>query len=174
MNPEKRLHTKIHRLLKRADIPRWVHHMGPKKFETKVLCLGLVIKQVYQLSYRRTMRFLDEYNAHSLHWTTLQKAAKRLPKSFWQNLLAATVVWDETTIAAADGTGFSRSGPSHYYLKRIDREGPVGRPVQAICLIDVEKRKFLAGNFLAKPQHEAQCIPTISCFPPSINGGVKV
>ncbi len=125
MNPEKRLHTKIHRLLKRAGIPRWVHYMGPKKFETKVLCLGLVIKQVYQLSYRRAMKFLNEFYAHSLHWTTLQKAAKRLPKSFWQSLLAATVVWDETTIAAADGTGFSRSGPSHYYLKRIDREGPV-------------------------------------------------
>lgn len=161
MKKEERLNRKIYRLFNAAGHPRWLHHMGPKKFETWVLCLGLIIKQVYRLSYRRAMKFLDEYYGIDLHWTTLQKAAKRLPKSLWQSLLAATITWDNIDVAAADGTGFSRSGPSQYYLKRIDRLEPVGRPVQMICMIDVEKRKFLAGNFLAKPQHEAQWIPTI-------------
>lgn len=161
MKKEERLNRKIYRLFRAAGHPRWLHHMGPKKFETWVLCLGLIIKQVYRLSYRRAMKFLDEYQSINLHWTTLQKAAKRLPKYLWQSLLAATITWDQIDVAAADGTGFSRSGPSQYYLKRIDRLEPVGRPVQMICIIDVEKRKFLAGNFLAKPQHEAQWIPTI-------------
>jgi hypothetical protein len=161
MEKEKRLSRKIKRLFKAAGHQRYAHKMGPKKFQTWMLCLGLIIKQVYQLSYRRAMKFLDEYCFIELHWTTLQKAAKRLPKSLWQSLLAATINTDSIPLAAADGTGFSRSGPSDYYLRRIDREGPVGRPVQMICMIDVERRKFLAGTFLAKPQHEAQWIPTI-------------
>jgi len=161
MNKEKRLNRKIYRLFKAAGMPRWVHRFGPKKFQTWMLCLGISIQQVYRLSYRRAMKFLDEYYHITLHWTTLQKAAKRLPKSLWQSLLAATISWDAVPLSAADGTGFSRSGPSHYYLRRIDREGPIGRPVQMICMVDVKKRKFLAGTFLARPRHEAQWIPTI-------------
>lgn len=140
MEKEEGLDKKINRLFRTAGYPRWFHRMGPKKFKTRVLCLGLVIKQVYQLSYRRAVCFLEEYYHISLHWSTLQKAAKRLPKHLWQSLLAATITVDAVPLAAADGTGFSRSGPSHYYLKRIDREGPTGRPVQAITMIDVEKK----------------------------------
>ena len=76
-------------------------------------------------------------------------------------MLAATITAERIYLAAADGTGFSRSGPSHYYLKRIDREGPVGRPAQMICIIDVEKRRFLAGTFFAQPHGEAKRIPTL-------------
>ncbi len=161
MKKEERLNRKIYRLFKAAGHPRYIHCMGPKKFETWILCLGLIIKQVYQLSYRRAMKFLDEYYTIKLHWTTLQKAAKRLPKFLWQSLLSATISVNQIYLAAADGTGFARSGPSQYYLKRIDRINPILRPVQMICMIDVEKRRFMAGTFLAKPQHEAQRIPTI-------------
>ena len=161
MKKEERLNRKIYRLLQTAGVPRWIHHFGPKKFQTWILCLGLVIKQVYQLSYRRAAKFLSEYYTINIHFTTLQKAAERLPRNLWQSLLAATIDYDSVYLAAADGTGFSRSGPSHHYLKRIDRAGPVGRPVQMICMIDVEKRKFLAGVFFAKPYGEAKRIPTL-------------
>lgn len=161
MKKEERLDKKVCRLFKAAGRPRWFHRMGPKKFETWKLCLGLFVKQVYQLSYRRAARFLEDFFNIQLHWTTLQKAAARLPKSLWQSLLAATISVERISLAAADGTGFSRSGPSHYFLKRIDREGPVGRPVQAITMIDVKNRKFVAGTFLAKPAGEAKRIPTL-------------
>jgi hypothetical protein len=166
MSKEKRLDSKIKRLFRQAGHPRWVHHMGPKKFETWILCLGLVVKQVYQLSYRRVMRFLDEFYTIELHWTTLQKAAKRLPKSLWQSLLSATITVEEIPLAAVDGTGFARSGPSNYYLKRIDRDGPIGRPVQAVAMVDVQQRKFIACNFFAKPYHEAQRVPGLHRLTP--------
>ena len=144
-----------------AGHPRWAHKFGPKRLQTWMLCLGLFVQQVYRLSYRRAMKFLDEYYYLKLHWTTLQKAAKRLPRGLWQSLLAATITSEKVALAAADGTGFSRSGPSQHYLKRIDRKEPTGRPVQVITLIDVEKRKFLAGIFFAKPHGEAKRIPTL-------------
>jgi len=161
MEKEEGLDKKINRLCKVAGYPRWFNHMGPKKFKLWVICLGLVVKQVYQLSYRRVERFLDEYYKILLHWTTLQKAAKRLPKALWQSLLASTITVESVPLAAADGTGFARSGPSHYFLKRIDRKGPIGRPVQAITMVDVEQKKFIAGTFMAKPAGEAKRIPTI-------------
>ena len=161
MKKEEKLINKVKRLLKRAKIPLWLHHFGPKKFQTYVLCLGLIVKQVFQLSYRRAANFLNEYYRINIHFTTLQKAAKRLPRAIWQSLLAATIEGDYVYLAAADGTGFSRSGPSNYYSKRIDRPDPVGKPIQAITMIDVEKRKFLAGTFFVKPYGEAKRIPTL-------------
>ena len=161
MDKEQRLNRKVYRLFRAAGHPRYVHHMGPKKFQTWMLCLGLIIKQVYQLSYRRAMKFLDEHYIINLHWTTLQKAAKRLPRALWQSLLAATIEVPSIHLAAADGTGFARSGPSHYFLRRIDRAGPVGRPVQLISIVDVEQRKFISSAVFAKPHHEAQRIPML-------------
>ena len=159
MKKEKRLDRKVKRLLLAAGHPRWYHRLGPKKFQTWIFCLGIVIKQVYRLSYRRAMRFLDEYYHISLHWTTLQKAAKRLPKFLWQSLLATTITVKKIPLAAVDGTGFARSGPSNYFLKRIDRTGPVGRPVQAITMVDVHQRKFISAVFYAKPHGEAKRVP---------------
>ena len=161
MKKSKRLDRKIKRLFRSAGHPRWAHHMGPKKFQTWVLCLGLIVKQVYQLSYRRAMRFLDEFYGIKLHWTTLQKAAKRLPKMLWQSLLAATITVPTITLAAGDGTGFARSSPSNYYLRRIDQEFPVVRPIQLISLVDVKQRKFIASSIYAKPHGEAKRIPTL-------------
>lgn len=149
------------RLFRQAGHPRWIHHMGPKKFQSWILCLGLIVKQIYQLSYRRAMKFLDEYYTIKLHWTTLQKAAKRLPKTLWQSILAATIPIENIPLAAADGTGFSRSGPSHYYLRRIDREGLIGRPVQLVGMVDVQNRKFIGGSVRAKPKGESRQIPPI-------------
>ena len=167
MEKKERLDRKIIRLLRSAGHPRFVHRMGPKKFQTWILCLGLVVKQVYQLSYRRAMKFLEEFYRIKLHWTTLQKAAKRLPKALWQSLLAATITTKNVYLAAGDGTGFSRTGPSNYYLRAINRTGPVGRPLQAITLVDVKQRKFLAGNLFAKPYHEAQRIPALHLQSPA-------
>ena len=161
MKKDERLNKKVYRLFKVAGNPRWMHRFGPKKFQTWILCLGLIVKQIYQLSYRRAMKFLDEYYQIKLHWTTLEKAAKRLPKYLWQSLLAATVNYDNIYLAAADGTGFSRYGPSYYYMKRIDRKELSGKSIQAITLVDVEKRKFISGCFFAKPHGEAKRIPAL-------------
>ena len=105
------------------------------------------------------MRFLDEYYHIKLHWTTIQKAAKRLPKHIWQFLLAATINADHIYLAAVDGTGFTRTNTSQYYLKRIDGTDTINRPVQCITMVDAQSKKFLAGNFFAKPAGEAKRVP---------------
>jgi len=107
------------------------------------------------------MRFLDDYFNIKMHWTTLQKAAKRLPKSLWQSLLATTIDTKRIYLSAVDGTGLTKSNPSRYYLKRIDRETMTARPAYCISLVDVKNRKFLASTLLAKPANEVRYATTL-------------
>ncbi len=149
MKKEKRLDRKINRLLRQAGLPRWLHRFGPKKFLSWQLCLGLLIKEVFRLSYRRAMKFLDEFYDIKLHWTTLQKFRKRLPLSIWQKLLSYTVE-DPIEIAAIDGTSLQRSNPSSHYLKRIDRDSRTSIPIYLNAMVDVVRRKFVAVRHHAK------------------------
>lgn len=143
MKKEEKLVNKIKRLISKAGLPRWLHRYGPKKFLFWQLALGLLIKEVFRLSYRRAMRFLEEFYGISLHWTTLQKFRKRLPLSIWQKLLYCTVE-APIEVAAIDGTSMQRTNPSEHYLKRIDREGKNSTPIFLNTMIDVVRRKFTA------------------------------
>jgi transposase len=140
---EERLVNKIKRLINQAGLPRWLHRYGPKKFLFWQLALGLLIKEVFRLSYRRAAKFLEEFYGIKIHWTTLQKCRKRLPLDIWQNLLACTVN-APIEVAAIDGTSMQRTNPSEHYLKRIDREGKNSIPIFLNVMIDVVRRKFVA------------------------------
>ena len=143
MKKEKKLINKVKRLLRKVGCPRWIHHFGPKKFVSWQLMLGLLIKEVFRLSYRRAMKFLSEFYNIDLHWTTLQKFRKRLPLSLWQKLLSSTIE-GPIDIAAIDGTSLQRSNPSAHYLKRIDRETNISVPIYLNAMIDVVRRKFVS------------------------------
>lgn len=149
MNKEERLVNKVKRLIKSANLPRFLHRFGPKKFLFWQLALGLLIKEVFRLSYRRAMKFLEEFYGIKMHWTTLQKFRKRLSLAIWKALLTATVN-SEIRVAAIDGTSLQRSNPSEHYLKRIDKEGKTSVPIYLNAMIDVVQRKFVAIRHHAK------------------------
>ncbi len=153
MKKEERLINKVKRLLRRIGCPRWLHHFGPKKFVSWQLILGLLIKEVFRLSYRRAMKFLSEYYGVNLHWTTLQKFRKRIPLFIWQKLLSHTIE-KPIAIAAIDGTSFQRSNPSAHYLKRIDREGRNQVPIFLNAMVDIVRRKFIAVRHHARRSGE--------------------
>lgn len=153
MNKENKLINKVKRLLRRIGCPRWFHYFGPKKFVSWQLILGLLIKEVFRLSYRRAMKFLDEFYGISMHWTTLQKFRKRMPLSIWQKLLANTVE-EPVGLAAIDGSSLQRSNPSAHYLKRIDRDSRTAIPIYFNVMVDVVRRKFISVRHHAKKHGE--------------------
>lgn len=155
MKKEERLVNKVKHLLKKASMPKWFHHFGPKKFVFWQLFLGLLIKEVFRLSYRRAMKFLNEFYNINMHWTTLQKCRKRLPLSVWQLLLSCTVEGN-IEVAAVDGTSMQRSNPSEHYLKRIDREERVSIPVYMNAMVDVVRRKFVSVHHHSKKSSEVR------------------
>lgn len=150
--------NKIKHLLKKAKMPKWLHHFGPKKFEFWQLFLGLLIKEVYRLSYRRAAKFLSEFYDIEMHWTTLQKFRARIPLCVWQNLLRSTVT-EEVTVAAIDGTSLQRACPSDHYIKRIDRDKPIQSPVYVNAMVDVIRRKFVSVRIHAKRAGEISDVP---------------
>ena len=158
MKKEERLVNKIRRLIRRAGLPRWLHRFGPKKFLFWQLALGLLIKEVFRLSYRRAMKFLEEFYGIILHWTTLQKLRKRLALHLWQTLLAFTIE-SPIKVGAIDGTSLQRSNPSDHYLKRIDRDSRTSIPIYLNAMIDVVQRKFVAIRHHAKKSGEVPDVP---------------
>ena len=58
MDKEVKLIKKVKRLLRRANLPRWLHHFGPKKYEFYQHVLALFIRQACRLSLRRVTKLL--------------------------------------------------------------------------------------------------------------------
>lgn len=152
MKEGNKLINKIKRLLKKAGFPRWLHHYGPKKYEFWHHAFALIIRQECRLSYRRVTKLLDGLGLIVPTYSALAKAAKRIPLEVWQTMLACTV--DSVYIAAIDGSGMSRTLPSPYYYKRIDKPYPVEVPLKISIAADTRKKKILAVRLRAKTAHD--------------------
>ena len=153
MKKENKLINKIKHLIQQAGYPRYLHRYGPKKFYFYQLCLGLLIKEVFRLSYRRASSFLNEFYGINIHWTTLQKCRARLPLHIWQHLLSCTVDAD-VEVAAIDGTSLQRSNPSNHYLRSVDKTYKISVPVFINTAVDVIRRKFMAVRHHARRASE--------------------
>ena len=118
----------------REALPQYCHRFSPKVFTQPQLFACLVLKQFFKTDYRGITGILADMpsvcQAIGLqrvpHWTTLQKASKRLLRNAAvQKLLDASV--DRTSRggrrqrvkrAAVDSTGFEVQQTSHYFVRR--------------------------------------------------------
>ena len=154
MKAKEKLVNKVKHLWQRAGLPAFLHHFGPKKFFSAELLLGLAVRELHCQTYRRTAQFLDEYYNIQLHWTTLQKAAARLPLWILQELLRVTAPAFCYT-AAIDASGYARRNPSEHYLNRIDGKRPAV-PVKLSIMVDTDSRRVLAARARVRPVHDVR------------------
>ena len=115
------------------------------------------MRELHCRTYRRTARFLDDYYDIQIHWTTLQKAAKRLPLFILQELLRTTAP-DFCYLAAIDASGYSRRNPSEHYLRRIDGQRPAV-PVKLSIMVDTDSRRVLSARARVRPVHDTRDVP---------------
>jgi hypothetical protein len=153
MTKEVKLIKKVKRLIRRAGLPRWLHHFGPKKYEFWQHALALLVKQECRLGYRRVSRLLRWLGWLVPTYSALAKMMQRMPLPLWQRLLQATIQ-SKAYIVALDGTGMSRNLPSPYYYKRIDKPYPVEIPLKLSLAIDTKTKKILALRLRAKKAHD--------------------
>lgn len=114
------------------------HQYSPKKFTQPQLFACLVLKEFLRLDYRKLQAVLKDTPTLAAaiklspipHFTTFQKAARRLLKSRRvERLLDVTVeratkkrkMARRVKLAAVDGTGFETHHISAYYVKRRQR-----------------------------------------------------
>lgn len=154
MEKESKLVKKVKGLLRSAGLPRWLHRFGPKKYEFWNHALALLVKQEYQLSYRRVVALLSGFGTRVPTYSALCKMAKRLPLAIFQLLLKATIRLKSIDVAAIDSTGLTRTNPSGHYLWRIDRHEPIKRPVKLSVLIDTRSKRMLSARVRALPAHD--------------------
>lgn len=172
MEDKETLIEKAKGLRRRARLPKFLNHFGPKRHPLWQFILGQLVQTTYCHAWRRTAKFMKEFYDLVLHWTEWQKAIAKWPFWVWQALGQASVGEEPCIVAAIDGTTFSRSNPSEHYLKRIDREGSVGRPIQDVALVDVVHRKFLAWRIRAVPKGEKRDVPYLIRMSPTLPGCV--
>lgn len=156
MNNDCELVEKVKDLMLRAAQPRWLHHFGPKTYETWQHMLVLLVKTECQLGYRRATRLLRSLGFTVPSYSACAKFVKRHKFSLWLRIFLATTPRASVRVAAIDSTGLSRTNPSHHYLKRIDRDGPVGKPVKLSMIVDTKTKKILTARVRALGAHDVR------------------
>ena len=153
MKKEVKLINKIKHLLRKAGIPRFLHHFGPKKYEFYAHMFALFVKQACKLSFRRVAKLLNMLGFEVPTYSALCKMQKRIPLWMWQLFLKATCP-EFADLCAVDSTGFSNTNPSIYFIKRIKRLKPIKRYTKLSAFFDTRRKKFLAIRIRAKPRHD--------------------
>ena len=115
----------------KSSLPQYAHRFSPKKFTQPQLFVCLVLKIFYKTDYRGIAAILADndglckcFNLKTVpHYTTLQKASRRLLSSkVAEKLLLATIGKqakdDQVELAAVDSTGLDSSHVSRYFVRR--------------------------------------------------------
>jgi len=152
---EAKIIRKVKRLLRQAGVPRWLHQFGPKKYEFYQHFLALLVREITKASYRRIAWLLDLLGFPTPTYSALAKMAKRISPTLWNALMAATIRFQKTLVAAIDGTYFSRNNSSFHYLKRMKRKLPLKRAVQFVGLLDTKRKKWISGKIRLVRRHES-------------------
>lgn len=162
---------KAKRLWKKAKLPNFFNKKGPKHTPAWLTYSCHLEFTAHAPSWRRAASFMSDYHGECRHWTTWQKAISKWPKWVWDAIELASVGEGICEMAAIDGTTISRTNASQHYLRRIDRDGEVNRPVQEVIMIDIVRRKFLSWRIRARPRGEKCDVPyLIRKSPCKING----
>ena len=119
MRQKEGLIKKVKHLLKKANMPRFLHYFGPKLYELWQHVFALFFKANCKLSYRRTTVILRDLGFKVATKSTLQRYASKLKLPFWMKIFNFTIE-KSSSIFAIDGTGLEKTCVSKHYIKRID------------------------------------------------------
>ena len=111
--------------------------------------------EAFQLSLRRVEKLLEMFGIKTPTYSALCKRRKRIPKWIWSKLIQLTAGLQHNTVAI-DSSGFSRTNPSHHYIKRIDRVKPVNSYAKLSMMFGINKRKVVAVHVRVKPAHDVR------------------
>jgi transposase len=111
----------------KSTLPQYAHQYSPQKFTQPQLFVCLVLKIFFKTDYRGIVAILNDSTdlckcfglIRIPHFTTLQKASKRLLRLKVANeLLHNTVEPSTIDLAAVDSTGLEAGHISRYFVRR--------------------------------------------------------
>jgi len=119
----------VERLCWLSGVKDTLHFHSKKMYGNIRLAFLACYKEKLNVSYRRFVGICNENNMQRMlcikripHFTTLQKFMQRIEKTVFEKLVRACrkLLDLKDVTASVDGTGFSNTNPSHYYMKRVD------------------------------------------------------
>jgi hypothetical protein len=149
MEKRKTIVDKINDLIRQARMPKYLHHLGPKKYTSRQHAKTWLLKEQHKCSWED---FFDDwaplYFEKVPEYTTLIKFVKRMP--FWlkNQLISLAAGLEPAEYGSIDSTGLSRSNASEHYLKRIDSDSLSKLPLKLSMY--VSKRRILSFRLRAK------------------------
>lgn len=152
MKKEEKLVNKVKRLIRRANIPRYLHRFGPKTYEFCEHLQALLTKAYCKLSYARVKHLFDLLGIRCPSKSALHYTMQRISSALWNKLLELTSS-SKHYLLALDSTGFTRVNPSYHYLRRINGALPKV-PVKLSCSFDTSKKKFCSAKISVLPKHD--------------------
>lgn len=144
---------KVGVLLKKIGCREFLHHFGPKKYQFKEHAAALLLKEVCKTSFRRVVVICELFDIKVPSYSALCKSRKRIPNWIWNKLLQISSEIEAESVAI-DSTGFSRTNPSFYYVKRIDSKKPVKAYAKLSILYEINKKKIISMRIRARPRHD--------------------
>src|SRR3989344_3682109 len=155
------------RVCAQARLPLHNFYRSKKMYNNLVHVFLLVLKQRLGKSYRVLAALASEFNLQRMlcikripHYTTLQKAMQRLPKQVFEKMVRAchSLLDMKGMLSAVDGTGFSNTNPSHYYIKRIEGTS-VKNYTKTVLLADLNTKLVL--NVKSTSDYQAETLSFI-------------
>jgi hypothetical protein len=146
-------------------VPLYGSRFSRKDFTLHQHVILLVLRSVERKPYRDFVAWLEvsETVVEVLglskipHYTTLQKAADRLPPGLLERLvgLVGRLLVEDDYTAAVDGTGFSLDFSSRYYCERIGRKDRHASYLKASLAGDMKSQAILACRLRLKRRHDS-------------------
>lgn len=159
-----KLIAKTHRLVGRYGVPFHWSRTRNEKFDVHTICVLFVLFEIEQKDYRLFSSWLSITTALNLpnvpHWTTLQKAFKRLPPRLIRGMVRLSGKCRDR-IAALDPTYYQLTNPSKGYCRRINRDPRKDALRKASVLVATSSKKVLDVYIKAIERHGMKDVPEI-------------
>ena len=138
--------ARIRKVVKRERVPKHWSKTKNERFDVHTVCVLYVLFQLENKDYRMFSSWLAIAPAIGLqsvpHWTTLQKAFKRLPPCLLRRLVQLSGKCKDK-IAAVDPTYYQLSNPSKGYCRRIGRDSRRDKLRKVTVVVGTNKKKIL-------------------------------
>jgi len=159
------------RVFEEIRFPFCFSNFSKKMYGNFVHTFLLVYKERLNVSYRRFVEIAEDLNLKRMlcikripHYTTIQKFMQKVNKKVFEKMVRACrkLLKLKDVEASIDGTGFSNTNPSHYYVKRSkeqDKEIKVKNYTKTVFLADNKTKLIL--NIKTHSDHSSETLDFI-------------
>lgn len=173
---------RIIKVLTQFDVRKYSHKFSKKMYGNWTHIVLLALRQEFDKSYRDIEDILDVCTEilellgikQAPHFTTLQKAAKRLKVSFLEKIMSGFLflTMSLSIRTSIDATGFQLTRASSYYTNIVKKDKKKRRKIKKYmklsAFVDLDHQLIISSKIRRGPAHDSPD------FKPTVMKGKKI